>query len=133
MITLRRVGVFSLGKVFGVLYGLFGLLGGVFMTGISLLGMIFSGASQSAYSSYTSFGGNSDITGIITGLGAVICLPLLYGVLGFIGGIITAFFCNLALKWAGGLELELDGVSIQPPSAKDAPLPRIESIVPPSQ
>jgi hypothetical protein len=133
MITLRRIGVFSLGKVSGVMYALFGLLGGVFMTGISLLGMIFSGASRSTYSSYTSFSGSSDIIGVITGLGAVVCLPLLYGVLGFIGGIISAFILNLALKWAGGLELELDGVSLQPPSAKDSPLPRIESIVPPSQ
>ncbi len=127
MIKLHRIGIFSMGKVSAILYALFGLLGGIFMTGISLLGMIFNGYSQSAYSSYGSYGGSSSIMSVITGLGAVICLPVLYGVLGFIGGVITAFFLNLALKYAGGLEIEAAGFSLQPPE------PRIEPLSPLSQ
>ncbi len=122
MVTIHRIGIFSLGKVSAVLYALFGLLGGLFMSGMSLLGMIFSGASRSAYSSYSSYGGSSDFLGIITGLGAVVCLPILYGILGFIGGIISAFFLNLALKFAGGLELEAYGISLQSPPPKIEPI-----------
>ena len=124
MLKIRRIGVLSLGVVSAILYALFGFLGGIFMTGISLLSMIFSGSSQSAYSSYGSYGGYSSIVSLITGLGAVVCLPVMYGVLGFIGGIISAFFLNLALKFAGGLEVEAYGISLQ-----SAP-PKIEPISP---
>ena len=124
MVQIHRIGIFSMGKVSAILYALFGLLGGLFMSAMSLLGMILSGSSRSVYSSYSSYGGSSDFFGIITGLGAVVCLPILYGILGFIGGIISAFFLNLALKFAGGLELEAYGISLQ-----SAP-PKIEPISP---
>jgi hypothetical protein len=115
MVKIHRIGIFSLGKVSAVMYALFGLLGGVFMTGISLISMIFNDSSHSAYSSY----GSSSIVSMITGLGAVVCLPILYGILGFLGGIITAFFLNLALKYAGGLEVEASGISLQPTPPRD--------------
>ncbi|MBN2086003.1 MAG: hypothetical protein JW748_12360 [Anaerolineales bacterium] len=98
------------------------------MTGISLLGIIFSGSSQSAQSSYSTISGSSSIGGVLTGLGAVVCLPVVYGVLGFITGIITAFFLNLALKYAGGLEIEADGFQLPAP-LKDIP-PKIEPLGP---
>ena len=34
----------------------------------------------------------------------VIFLPVLYAVLGFIGGVIAAFIYNLVAKWTGGIE-----------------------------
>jgi hypothetical protein len=126
MIKIHRIGVFSLGKVSAILYALFGLLGGVFMTAMSLISMIFGGSSRSAYSSYS---GSSDIVGVIMGMGAVVCLPILYGVLGFIGGIITAFFTNLALKYAGGLEIEAVGFNLQPAPPKES-APKIEPLSP---
>ncbi|MGB7539046.1 MAG: hypothetical protein WBM17_10935 [Anaerolineales bacterium] len=122
MVRIHRIGIFSLGKVSAILYALFGLLGGLLMSAMSLLSMIFSGSSRSAYSSYSSYGGSSSIIGIVTGLGAIVCLPILYGVMGFIGGIISAFFMNLALKYAGGLEIEAVGFSLQPASPKIEPI-----------
>jgi hypothetical protein len=129
MVQIHRIGIFSLGKVSAILYALFGLLGGLFMTGISILSMIFSPSSQSAYSSYSSYGSSSSIVSVITGLGAVVCLPILYGVMGFLGGVITAFFLNLALKYAGGLEIEAVGFSLQPAPPRETP-PKIEPISP---
>jgi hypothetical protein len=120
MVVLHRLGIFSMGKVSGVYGALFGLLGGLFMSGMNLLSMIIGGAFRSTFSSHSSYGSSFDIIGIVTGLGAVICLPILYGVFGFIGGIISAFFINLALKIAGGLEMEATGFSLQsapPPAA----------------
>jgi len=34
----------------------------------------------------------------------VIFLPIIYAVLGFIGGVIAAFVYNLVAKWTGGIE-----------------------------
>ena len=64
-------------------------------------------------------------------LGAVICFPILYGVGGFIGGIITGWAANIALKFSDGLELEADAKAIQaapiqagtPPVEPFTPLP----------
>ena len=41
------------------------------------------------------------------GIGAIfaIFLPIIYGIAGFIAGIISAFVYNLVAKWTGGLEL----------------------------
>jgi hypothetical protein len=46
------------------------------------------------------------------GLGAifVIFLPIMYGVAGFIGGVICAFIYNLVAKWTGGIEFVLTDV-----------------------
>jgi hypothetical protein len=38
------------------------------------------------------------------GIFLVILIPVLYGVLGFIGGIISAAIYNLIASWTGGLE-----------------------------
>jgi hypothetical protein len=107
IMIIRRVGVLSLAKFFGILYACMGLLAGLLMSGLSILGVALSElANSSGYRSYSS-GGFGDITGIFTGIGAVICMPILYGVLGFIAGIISALFANLALKLGGGLEFEV--------------------------
>lgn len=42
------------------------------------------------------------------GLLFVIGMPVLYIIMGFIGGIIGAFFYNIAAKWVGGVELEIE-------------------------
>ncbi|MBN1439992.1 MAG: hypothetical protein JW929_11340 [Anaerolineales bacterium] len=57
----------------------------------------------------SSYGRSIDFFGLITSLGAVVCLPILYGVLGFIDGPIGAFFVNPALKIIQGLEIEASG------------------------
>ena len=37
---------------------------------------------------------------------AVIILPVVYGILGFVMGAITAFVYNLISGWVGGVEME---------------------------
>jgi len=44
----------------------------------------------------------------------ILLLPVLYGVLGFIFGVIAAAMYNLIAKWTGGLEFEVTDV---PPTA----------------
>ncbi|MBC5829419.1 MAG: DUF3566 domain-containing protein [Candidatus Eremiobacteraeota bacterium] len=41
-------------------------------------------------------------------MSSLIFLPIVYAVLGFIGGMITAFLYNLVARWTGGVEVTLD-------------------------
>ena len=93
--VIRRIEPMSCAKVGGMLYALLGLLFGVCFSVASMIGI---GASAFAGSPYGAF----------FGVGAIIVLPLVYGVLGFIFLFITAALFNLAAKLAGGLVLQVD-------------------------
>jgi hypothetical protein len=123
MITIRRIGVFSLGKFLGILYGLLGLILGLITSGFSFLGILLGGSYSS--SSYTY--GSAFFT-----LGAIICFPILYGIGGFIGGIITGWVANIALKFSDGLELEADAKAIQaaPIQPGSPPIEPLKSLPP---
>ena len=41
----------------------------------------------------------------------VVLLPVLYGVMGFVFGIIGAAFYNLVARWVGGFEVEIKEVA----------------------
>ena len=90
MVKLKKIGVLSLAKIFGLLYALFGLI----------LGILFS--------LFSSIGFGVDETGSYFGIGSILILPIMYGILGFIGGIITAYFYNLIADRIGGLEIEIE-------------------------
>lgn len=94
MSVVKRVGVFSVGKVMGVLYAIVGLiLGGVISLSV-LLGAAASGSHEG-------------IPAAIFGAGAIVIIPLLYGSLGLIGGIIMAALYNLVASIIGGVEVEI--------------------------
>jgi hypothetical protein len=38
----------------------------------------------------------------------VIFLPILYGIIGFAGGLISALLSNLNVRFVGGIELEVE-------------------------
>lgn len=87
------------GKVGGALYGLLGLVFGVFLALFSLLG---AGIAASQVDE------PGVLLGALFGVGAVIFLPLFYGFFGFVGGIITAALYNLVAGWVGGVEMHLE-------------------------
>jgi hypothetical protein len=41
-------------------------------------------------------------------VGAVIFLPIFYGIIGFVGGLISALLYNLIARLVGGIELEVE-------------------------
>lgn len=97
---LKHVGVISCGKVFGVLHGGLCLIFCAIFSLIAFMG--------------TAFG--SDFTGGAFGtwVGVIVMLPLFYGILGFIGGIITAWLYNIVTGWTGGIEMEFDTTNNTP-------------------
>ncbi|HEU5220137.1 MAG TPA: hypothetical protein VFU23_15865 [Gemmatimonadales bacterium] len=91
---IRRIAPMSAAKVGGVLYALLGLVTGAIFTLISFTG-VAAAAGMGAY-------------GMLFGVGAILILPICYGILGFIVvGISTAFF-NVAARFAGGLVVEAE-------------------------
>ena len=98
---IKRIGVMSLAKLMAVTYAAIGLIFGGF---VALFGLLGGGAMMAAGADDAGMG-----SGIMAGMGllAVIVLPIFYGVLGFIGGALSAFVFNLAAGWIGGLELEV--------------------------
>ncbi len=90
----NRIGVLSLGKILAVVYGTLGLIFGILITSTSLLigpGMYGSGSG-----------------GMLFGAAAVITLPVFYGIIGFVSGVITAWIFNAATGVIGGLEIEVE-------------------------
>lgn len=85
---IRNINPLQLGIVYAVLYALIGVIIGICF---ALIGMA---ASSMAPSGMFSFGWLS-----------IIIFPILYGVIGFIGGLIVGFFYNLVAGWTGGIEL----------------------------
>jgi hypothetical protein len=92
---LKRIGMLSLGKILGVIYGFFGLIFGALFSLISLMGVAFGGGSEDA------------VFALFFGVGAIVILPVFYGVCGFLGGLLTAGIYNLAAGLFGGLVLDL--------------------------
>lgn len=89
----RRIEPMSAAKVGGALYAMLGLLMGCLFTLVSFTG--FSSASMGPM-------------GALFGVGAIIILPLLYGIMGFIFTGISAAIYNVAAKVAGGIELQVE-------------------------
>ena len=89
--TIKRLGVLSVGLIHAVIGAFIGLLIGIFY------GILISVA-----------GSATQQTGVFAGLGIamVIVMPILYGAFSFIGGIIFAALYNLGAKWTGGVKME---------------------------
>ena len=95
--VLKRLGVLSVAKFAGVFYAGVGLLVGVLFAGLSsIAGM--AGASMHDMPGWI---------GPMFGVGAIVLLPLLYGVLGFIFGAVAAGVYNIFSGIIGGIEVEL--------------------------
>jgi hypothetical protein len=105
--TIRRFNVFSVAKIQGFLGFVIGLMIGVIY---GLIVMLFG----AAISSLAPRGDSQALSGvgtIILGLIIMIAVPIFYGILGFIGGIIGGLVYNLAAGVVGGVTFELEGAA----------------------
>jgi hypothetical protein len=78
----------------GVIYALFGLVGGVIFSLISLAGM---------FAPTTRLPG-----GALFGTFAIVLLPITYGIIGFISALIGAWLYNVLAGIVGGIEMDVE-------------------------
>jgi hypothetical protein len=110
MHIIKSVGVLSVAKIMGVMYACMGL---IFAPVFLLIGLLASAAGQH----------HNPLAGIFS-IGFAVLFPVLYGVTGFIAGLIGAWLYNLFAGWVGGFELEME----LRPKTLTAPYP----IIPPA-
>ena len=100
MATVKHIGPGSAFKIGLVLYAFIGLLAGIIMAGVSMMmGSLGSMAGAGA--------ANAKAFGFGFGLGSIIIFPIMYGIIGGIGGAISAAIYNVVAGWVGGLEVDI--------------------------
>lgn len=99
---IRRVGVLSVAKISAIIAAVIGLLIGILIFLASLAGPMSSPDSMA--------GSNDAGMAWMSGLGAlaIVVFPIMYGVVGFIGGAIQGFVYNIAAKFVGGVRIETE-------------------------
>ncbi|HLH09934.1 MAG TPA: hypothetical protein VKW78_22030 [Terriglobales bacterium] len=123
MHRIKSVGVMSVAKIFGLIYGAIGLV-------VFPIFLVIGLASSLAMKQVPGSGANAAAGfGIAFGIIMAIAAPIGYGLMGFIFGAIGALVYNLVARWVGGIEMELDVVPvvpalpIQPPPMPPLPEP----------
>jgi hypothetical protein len=95
---LKRIGPFSLARLAAGLYGAIGLFLGACFAIAALVGMTIAHEAADA----------NPLVGVVFGVGAIVFLPLIYGVLGALMALVIAALYNLLAGWLGGIELTLE-------------------------
>ncbi len=115
-VQIKRMGVFSCAKIYSITLAAMGLIVGVIY---GLIFIVLGGAMMAA-------GGGRDAgmaggSTLVIGLVMMIAIPVMYGIIGFIGGIIGALVYNVAAGIVGGIELELENMDTGTTYAPPAP------------
>ena len=103
---LKRLGPWSVARVCGALYAAMGLIVGALFACITLLGRTVAPRS----------GDDGAVFGALFGAGAIVLLPVFYGVLGVVFGALSAWLYNVFAGMVGGIE-----VQFEPPHGPIAP------------
>ena len=93
--VITKVNAVSVAKVAGILYAGLGLIFGAMF---SLIGMAFGNVLANTE--------GGAFMGAIFGVGAIIIMPICYGILGFIISFIAATLFNVAAGITGGIEVQ---------------------------
>ena len=98
---IKRIEPLQAGKMLGALYACMGLIFLPFFALAALAGAFAQPAQQTAGAPPPAL-----FAGIMFGFG--IFMPIIYGVMGFVGGIIMAALYNLFARWIGGIEVDVE-------------------------
>jgi hypothetical protein len=101
--VIRHIGVWSVSRLYGALCAAMGLLFGAIFALVAMVGGSMAGAMGSSGSGLASSG-----LGAMFGIGAIILLPLVYGVMGLVGGAIGAALYNLFAGMLGGIQFDTE-------------------------
>lgn len=95
--VIKRIGVWSLARIYGVMMAAFGLLFGAFLGLFSLAGAGLASDPDTPAWLMPLFG-----------VGAIVILPLMYGVMGIVSGAISAVVYNLFAAIVGGIAIDVE-------------------------
>jgi hypothetical protein len=98
--VIRRVDPVSCAKLMGVCYAMMGLLIGAFFS------LLFVGLG-SAMGSVEGMQASGPM-GALFGAGAIVAMPIMYGIMGFVGGAVGALVYNAVAGWIGGVRIDVD-------------------------
>ena len=110
-VQVKRVGVFSMAKMYAVTMAAFGIIIGV------IYGLIFMVAGGAMMAGGGRDAGTVGASSLVIGILMMVGVPIFYGVLGFIFGALGGVIYNVAAGFVGGVELELENMDdgYQPP------------------
>lgn len=97
--VIKRIGVSSAAAMFGAFNAIMGLLGGALIAVVSLVSAGFVGETDPEVPAFVH---------AVFGVGAVIILPIFYGIMGVIVGALGAVIYNLLAGVLGGLRIETE-------------------------
>jgi hypothetical protein len=103
MEKLTKIKVFSFAKFQAILMALIGLLAGILY---SFGGLIYDALVSSGWINSDSTPGLS--YGTILAFGALIGMPIISAILGFLLGFVEAILYNLFSRWFGGLRIDFE-------------------------
>src|ERR1044072_8684465 len=89
---LKRIGPFSLARLGACPFGAIGLFVGACFSLGALVGMTIAHDASAA----------NPVVGLVFGVGAIVFLPLIYGVLGALMALVIAALYHLLAGWLGG-------------------------------
>jgi hypothetical protein len=92
---INRVGPVSCARIMGTLYAILGLIGGAFISLFALAGGMTSERTGGV------------MIGPLVGVGAIVMLPIIYGLCGFIATLIGAWLYNVVAGIVGGVEIDV--------------------------
>ncbi|MCA0394148.1 MAG: hypothetical protein LCH70_08555 [Proteobacteria bacterium] len=95
---IKKLDILSVGKITGIIAAAFGLIAGLLLL---VFGSMIAGLAGSQ-------GDAGPLAALGGGVVGVIALPILYGICGFVGGVIQALIYNLAAGVIGGIRIETE-------------------------
>jgi hypothetical protein len=99
---IKRIAPLQAGKMMGVLYACMGLI---------FLPFIMVAAAAGAFAQHAQDGHGASAAPAVASVIVLvmgILIPVIYGVMGFIFGVIGAAVYNLIARWIGGIEVEVE-------------------------
>lgn len=98
--ALRRIGPLSYGKIGGLGMAIFGLVYGLALAILFASGLPLNATTAQSLGAIQLYQ--------TMGWWLVLVMPVAYGILGFVFGILGAALYNLIAKWVGGVELVIE-------------------------